>query len=175
MEILAFAVLAIFSLAGFFLIFLNLFGTLMILAGAVLFSWMTGFSILSIPVLAGLAALYLLGEMLDFLFTVVGAKKFGASNRAVLGAVVGGFIGSILGASFFGVGVFPGLLFGIFLGAFAVECMLRRDFGASFKAGLGGVVGVLGSVVVKAIIAFGMIGLVVYRLWTFYASSAASL
>lgn len=171
MEILAFTTLLIFTVVGFFLIFFNLFGTLLILAGALLFSWMTGFGVLSISVLILLTGLYLLGEILDFLFTILGAKKFGASNRAVIGALLGGFFGSLLGVSFFGIGIFPGMILGIFLGAFGMECLVRRDVKASLKAGVGGVVGVLGSVVVKVLIAVVMIGLLVTQVWAHYAAS----
>ena len=170
MEILAFVILAIFSVAGFFLIFLNLFGTLMIMAGALIFSWMTGFSVISISVLGLLAILYLLGEILDFIFTILGAKKFGASNRAVLGALAGGFLGSLIVASFLGVGLFPGLIAGIFLGAFAVECLAGRNLSSSIRAGFGGVVGVLGSVGVKFLIALFMIAILIYRLWSHYSA-----
>jgi len=156
MEIAALAILIIFSLIGFAAIFFTTFGTLIILMGAVLYALMTGFSILGLKVLFLLFMLYVLGEVLEYILVIIGAKKLGASNIAIAGAIVGGVAGAILGVGFFGIGLILGTFLGIFLGAFLVELIIQRDLIKSLKAGAGGVLGRLGSIVAKVIISIVM-------------------
>ena len=127
MEILPLVILILLSLIGFVAIFFTTFGTLVILLGAVLYAFMTGFSIVSLETLLVLLILYLCGEVLEYFFIIIGAKKLGASNAAVVGAIVGGIIGAILGAGVFGIGLILGTLVGIFLGAFVVELILQKN------------------------------------------------
>ena len=156
MEISALVILILLSLIGFAAIFFTTFGTLVILLGAVLYAFMTGFSIVSLETLLVLLILYLCGEVLEYFFIIIGAKKLGASNAAVVGAIVGGILGAILGAGVFGIGLILGTLVGIFLGAFVVELILQKNLVKSLKAGSGGVLGRLGSIVAKVIIAIIM-------------------
>lgn len=156
MEILALVILILLSLIGFAAIFFTTFGTLVILLGAVLYAFMTGFSIVRLETLLVLLILYLCGEVLEYFFIIIGAKKLGASNAAVVGAIVGGILGAILGAGVFGIGLILGTLVGIFLGAFVVELILQKNLVKSLKAGSGGVLGRLGSIVAKVIIALIM-------------------
>ena len=95
MEILALVILIISALIGFGAIFFTTFGTLIIFIGTLLYSLLTGFSILSVKTIAVLFILYLLGEGAEYLFVIIGAKKFGASNGAVIGALIGGVIGAM--------------------------------------------------------------------------------
>jgi uncharacterized protein YqgC (DUF456 family) len=157
MEILALTILAIFSLVGFAAIFFTTFGTLIILIGAVLHCALTQFSIISVKTFVILLTLYLCGEVVEYPFVVMGAKKFGASNSAAVGAIIGGIIGAIVGAPILGVGLIVGTFLGIFLGAFIVEFVIQKDLVKSLKAGTGGVLGRIGSVVVKVIIAAAML------------------
>jgi len=94
--------------------------------------------------------------VLEYIFIIVGAKKLGASNIAVAGAIVGGIAGAILGVGFFGIGLILGTFLGIFLGAFLVELIIQRDLVKSLKAGAGGVLGRLGSIAAKVIISIIM-------------------
>ncbi len=164
MEVLALVLLILFSLVGFAAIFFTTFGTLIILIGAILYALLTGFSILSIKALLVLLTLYLCGEVLEYVFIIFGAKKFGASNAAVVGAIIGGILGAIAGAAFFGIGLILGTFLGIFLGAFLVELMLKKDVIKSLKAGAGGVLGRIGSIVAKVIIAICMFTIVASRI-----------
>ena len=156
MEILALIILIIFSVVGFLAIFFTTFGTLIILIGALIYAVMTGFSILTIKTMVILLVLYLIGEVFENLSVIFGTKKMGASNLAVIGAVLGGIVGATLGVAALGIGVIPGTFLGIFLGAFLVELILKRDLVKSLKAGTGGLLGRLGSIVVKVIIALIM-------------------
>ena len=159
MEILALAILVIFSLIGFAAIFFTTFGTFIILIGAVLYAVMTGLSIIGLKILLILVTLYLCGEVLEYIFIIVGAKRLGASNPAVLGAIIGGIAGAVIGAGFFGVGLILGTFLGIFLGAFLVELVIQKDLVKSLKAGAGSVLGRAGSIVAKMVIALIMLGI----------------
>lgn len=153
MEAFALTILTIFSLAGFTAIFFTTFGTLIILIGAILHALLTNFSIITVKTLLILLVLYLCGEALEYIAVIVGAKKFGASNKAIAGAIIGGIAGAILGTAFFGIGLIFGAFAGIFLGAFLVELIAKKDVVKSIKAGAGGIAGRIGSIIAKVIIA----------------------
>ena len=153
MEIFALIILVVFGLVGLGAIFFTTFGTLIILIGAILYALLTGFSILSIKTLIILLLLFLTGEVFEYLFVIIGAKKFGASNAAVIGALIGGIAGAIAGIGFLGIGVILGTFLGIFLGALLVELLIHKNLVKSLKAGTGGVLGRVGSILVKVVIA----------------------
>ncbi|HWI64918.1 MAG TPA: DUF456 domain-containing protein [Symbiobacteriaceae bacterium] len=77
-----------------------------------------------------------------------GAKRFGAGKAGAWGAVVG----SIAGLFFMPIG----LVLGPFLGAMIFELVAGRDTKEAFRAGIGGVVGVLGSVLMNVLVGIGL-------------------
>jgi len=164
MEILALIILLIFSLVGFSAIFFTTFGTLIILIGAILYAAITGFSVITLKTLSILFILYLCGEVLEYLLVIAGAKKIGASNAAVVGALLGGVAGAIIGVGFFGVGIILGTFLGIFLGAFIAEFILHRNVVKSLKAGTGGILGRAGSIIAKVIIAIIMFAIMATKI-----------
>ena len=164
MEVLAIAILVIFSLIGFAAIFFTTFGTLIILLGSFFYAGLTNFAILDIKILIILLTLYLCGEVLEYVFIIIGSKKFGASNAAVVGAIIGAIIGAAAGTAIFGIGLLLGTFLGIFLGAFLVELIIQKDLVKSLKAGLGGVLGRVGSIVAKVIIAMIMFSVIIFRI-----------
>ena len=164
MEVLALVLLITFTLVGFACIFFTTFGTLVMLLGAILYALLTNLSIVGIETLLLLFGLYLVGEVSEYVFIIIGAKKFGASNAAVIGALVGGILGAIIGVFVVGIGIIFGTFLGIFLGAFLVELLIHRDLVKSLKAGTGGVLGRVGSIFVKMIIAIIMIAIVITKL-----------
>ena len=144
-------------------IFFTTFGTLIIFIGSLLYAILTSFSILTLKHLIILFILYLVGEVCEYILVIIGAKKLGASNTAVIGALIGALVGAIVGISVFGIGLILGTFCGIFLGAFVAELLVHRDLLKSIKAGAGGVLGRVGSIMVKVIIAFIMITIIVSR------------
>ena len=156
MQIAALIILILFSIAGFAALFFTTIGTLIILIGALIYSLMTGLSILTVKTLIILAVLYGIGELFENLLIITGAKKFGASNAAVVGAFIGGMLGAALGAPLLGVGLIIGAFLGIFLGAFIVELFVRKDLVKSVKAGTGSFLGRISSIAVKVVIAIVM-------------------
>ncbi|MDP3921402.1 MAG: DUF456 domain-containing protein [Candidatus Omnitrophota bacterium] len=168
MEYAAFAVLILFSLIGFFGIFFTSFGTFFILMGALAFAFMTDFAIFDVITLSLIAVLYAVGEVLEYVAVVIGAKKLGASNGAVVGAIIGGIVGAGVGALFFGIGAIPGTFLGIFLGAVLVELLVRKDLGQAIKAGVGGLIGRIGSIFAKLLIAVCIYLIMGYRIVEFF-------
>jgi len=162
-NVLAFMVLAVFSAAGLAALFLSCPGNLIILIGAVVFAFLTKFSIIGSKSLIILFSLYLFGEVAEYFLVILGAKKFGASNVAVVGAVIGGTAGAILGAPLLGVGILFGAFLGIFFGAFLVELLIQRNLVRSLKAGVGGVIGRIACIAVKVLVAILMLWVIAVR------------
>jgi uncharacterized protein len=157
MEILALFILALFCLIGFIAVFFNAFGTFIILAGAIAYAYLTEFSIITVNTLIILSILFIVGELLDYVFLIFGAKKFGASNKAVIAGMVGGILGAMMGIALLGIGALIGGFIGIFAGAFLMEYRLHQNVKKSFKVGAGSLLGVLGAIGVKFFLAVAMV------------------
>ena len=96
------------------------------------------------------AGAVVVAQCLDMLCTWWGARRFGASWRGALGAVVGGIIGVLtLG--------FIGLVVGPVLGAIVAELLSDRSLRDAGRAGLGTVVGGAVAFVLKFGISCAMI------------------
>jgi len=156
MDILAYAILILMCLTGFIFVFLAGPGTVLVLLGATIFAFMTRFSVLDLWTLVILVGLYLLGEFMEYVALIVGAKRLGASNAAIVGAIAGGILGAVGGSAWLVIGVIPGTLCGIFLGAFILELLVKRDWKQSLKSGIGSLVGRVGSIAAKFIVVLCM-------------------
>src|SRR5262245_65252262 len=100
------AVLVITGLLGLFLPAIP--GAPLIFLGLWIAAWIEGFAYAGLWTLVSLGVLALLTYGVDLWATLFGAKRFGASKRAVIGAILGSLIGIFLG--------FPGIIFGPFIG-----------------------------------------------------------
>jgi uncharacterized protein YqgC (DUF456 family) len=83
----------------------------------------------------------LLSLVLDYVASVYGAKRLGATWRGAVGALVGGVMGL-----FFGL---PGILLGPFLGATLAEMAGGREWKPASKAGVGALIGLAAGAVGK--------------------------
>lgn len=99
-------------------------------------------------VLIILAGLMIISLVFDVAATALGAKKFGATWRGAVGAVVGGLVGL-----FFAL---PGIILGPFLGAMLFEMLGDKEFKQAARAGLGAMLGLLLGVLGKFSIAVVM-------------------
>lgn len=86
----------------------------------------------------------------DFVATLFGAKRAGASKLALLGAGIGSILGIFSGL--WGLLVFP------FLGAVAGELLARQKFGQAGRVGLATWLGMMIGTLAKLAIALTMIG-----------------
>jgi uncharacterized protein YqgC (DUF456 family) len=100
-------------------------------------------------VLIILVWLTLVSLVFDFLASLLGSRKFGATWLGMTGAVVGGIIGL-----FFSL---PGIILGPFLGAMIFEMLGDKEFKQAVHAGLGATVGLLLGIVGKFAIGVVMI------------------
>ena len=132
-------------------------GTLLVFGGLWLAAYADRFAHVGTVGLAIIAVLGALSFAADFVASLAGAKRVGASPLALMGAAVGGFAGF-----FFGI---PGLLLGPFAGAAAGELVARRNLRRAGKVGLGTWLGLLVAAVLKVVIAV----LMVATYFAFYA------
>ena len=125
-------------------------GILLVFGGLFLAAWAEGFTRVGWIGLTVIGILAALAFTADFVASLLGAKRVGASAKALIGAAIGGFIGI-----FFGL---PGILLGPFIGAITGELMARGGWKQATKVGVGTALGLLFAAVAKLVIAFLMIG-----------------
>ena len=116
-------------------------GTPLILIAAIGHRLFFGDASVSNLVLGVLVALTVVSLVFDFFASMLGAKKFGATWRGMLGAVIGGIIGL-----FFSL---PGIILGPFLGAMLFEMLGGQEFKRATRAGAGAAIGLLLGIVGK--------------------------
>jgi len=131
----AFIVFALVSLAGIILTFFGIGGTFLVLIGAILYdliSWSWTITFTTLLIVLGLAVL---GEILEWLITMLGSKAGGVSRWGIIGTIAGSIIGGILLSPLMPIiGTFLGILLGAILGAFAFELMHTKQAGKAWKA-----------------------------------------
>ena len=86
--------------------------------------------------------------VMDYLASIYGAKRFGATRNGMVGAIVGGIVGL-----FFNL---PGILLGPFIGSALFELLGGREFKPAMKAGLGATLGLFAGAVGKLLCCFAM-------------------
>jgi uncharacterized protein YqgC (DUF456 family) len=143
------ALIVIIGLAGLFLPAIP--GAPLVFIGLLLAAWAEDFAYAGIWTLVILGFLALLTYGVDLWATMFGAKKFGASKRAVIGALIGAVVGIFLG--------FPGVLFGPFIGAVIGELSARRGLHDATRAGIGATIGLVLGAALKIALALSMIGI----------------
>ncbi|HET9651641.1 MAG TPA: DUF456 domain-containing protein, partial [Usitatibacter sp.] len=114
-------------------------------------AWADGFARVGYVTLTIIGVLAALSFVVDFVASVLGAKRVGASPQALVGAAIGGGAGI-----FFGI---PGILIGPFLGAALGEYVARGRLAQAGKVGFGTWLGLLVAAIAKVVIAFMMVGI----------------
>lgn len=126
-------------------------GAPLLFLGLLFGAWAEDFSYIGVWTLLMLAAMAALTYVVEFAASILGVKKYGGSNRAMIGAALGGFAGLFLGI--------PGILIGPFAGAVIGELSLQRSLDEASRAGFGTVVGMALGIAGKLAIGIAMIGL----------------
>ena len=124
-------------------------GTLLVFAGLFIAAWADAFAHVGGVGLAIIGALGILAFVADFVASLMGAKRVGASPLALAGAAVGGLVGF-----FFSI---PGMIIGPFAGAVAGEFLAKGRLAQAGKVGLGTWLGLIAAAVLKVVIACLMI------------------
>lgn len=145
------AVLILGGLAGTVLPMLP--GIPMIFGGIWLAAAVDGYRHLGAGWLLAIGTLGALGVAVDFVAGTLGARRVGASARALWGATIGAVAGMFLGI--------PGLVLGPFVGALLGELSAGNSVLRSAHVGAGTWVGLLVGTLVKLVISFVMVGLFV--------------
>lgn len=134
-------------------------GAMLIVAGLVVAAWAEGFSRVGVWTLVVIGAIGAASYLVDFAAAALGARKFGASPRAMVGAGLGTLLGLFLGL--------PGIIIGPFIGAVAGELTVHRDYAKVGKAGLAAWIGFVVGMAVKVGIAFLMIAIFLSAMFVF--------
>ena len=101
-------------------------GVPLIFLSALVYSILTDFEYVGVPLIALLGLFAAIALVLDFFATTYGARRFGASNWGTAGGAIGGIVGALAGALFFGIGALFGLILGTIGGVFLGEYLKRR-------------------------------------------------
>jgi uncharacterized protein len=130
--------------------------------------WLAAFGAIAWPL--GIAiAILVIGIGVDLMASQWGAKKAGASNWGVWGAVIGmilGFLGFLPTVPIGGpIGLILGLMLGPLLGAIVGEFLFTKDLQKSIKAGIGIVVGSVVGNVIQGVLAIAPVVAFVWTTW----------
>ncbi|NUS59469.1 MAG: DUF456 domain-containing protein [Lysobacter sp.] len=150
------ALLVLVGLAGVVLPALP--GLPLVFAGMLLAAWAGGFQEIGPFPLVVLGLLTLVSFVVDFWATAHGAKRVGASRKALVGAVLGTFAGLFFAPI--------GLFVGPFVGALLGELWHGREFRRAAKVGFGTWLGIVIAIVLKLGLAFTMLAVFAFA-WFF--------
>jgi hypothetical protein len=162
MPTLAPLVLVLASVAGLLLIPFGLPGLWVIVLGIIGYGWLTDFASVSGVLIAAAIGLASLGEIVEAWIGFGFAKRYGGSNRAGWGALVGGLTGAVVGVPVPVIGSVIGGFVGAFMGAALFEYTRARRSDVAARAGWGAVLGRAAAAAVK--MAIGIV-LSVAALW----------
>lgn len=149
------------TLLALILTTLRLPGGWLIVAEAIGYGWWTDWDRVGWLFVGVMAALALLGELLELATSVLAARKVGASQRAAWGGFFGGFLGMIF-LSFLVpipvVGTLCGAVMGCFIGAMIGELTAKSELAQGARVGLFSAMGFVLGTVAKLVVTFMMAG-----------------
>ena len=125
-------------------------GAPLIWLGMFVYGLMTGFFNLPWWFYLGQAAGVGLILLADHVATALSIRRYGGSVRAMWGGLAGGLLGVILLGP-------AGIIFGPFAGAIVAELLAKRDIYTAARAGFATIYGLVGGLLLKLVIAGGMI------------------
>ena len=129
-------------------------GALFLVLGVVLIAWAEGFERIGWPTIVIAAVLAALMTIVDWVASLLGAKRMGASAWGLVGAGLGLVVGM-----FFGL---PGILLGPPVGAFALEFAKDPQFKRAARAGAGVALGFLLGTAGKLALAAVLVGVLAW-------------
>ncbi len=158
MDYLVFIIFFLVAFGGLVSLIFGLPGNFIILADSILYGWYGGFKEITYKVILILIALTILGEVIEYVLGIVGAKKRGASKGAIIASIAGGIVGAIICAPFlFGIGSLIGAFLGAFAGAFLIEYYQGKGVNQAMESGWGALLGRVGGAITKGFIGVMMI------------------
>lgn len=146
-----YAVISFLMLPGVALVFFPIFPAMFYLwVLALTYGFVDGWQHLSLTIFSVLSAIFIISFAIDFFSGLLGAKLFGASKKAILGAIFGGLLGVIILPPF-------GALPGIFLGVLIVELLQAKDHANSLKAASGAMLGAMTGMIINFCLALSFL------------------
>lgn len=142
------AVLMVVGIAGIILPVLP--GLPVTFLGMLLAAWLDGFARVGWVSLAVLGVMTALSVVVDILSSVMGARRVGASRKALIGAA----LGTVAGLFFGPIGIVAGPFFGALLG----ELWHGKELNLAARVGLATWIGMVVGMVLKLGLGFAMLG-----------------
>ena len=116
-------------------------GNWLMVISAAFFAWITKpHEMITIYTLISITVLALIGEIIEFLAGLCGARKAGASFVASIGAIIGAISGALIGTIFIPIpliGTIIGGCLGAGTGTWIIEMILGKPHHQSIKSGIG--------------------------------------
>ena len=134
-------------------------GSALIFAGLLLAAWVDGFARVGWATLTLIFCIGVLSYVVDFIAASLGAKRAGASPRAMVGAALGTVVGMFLGPI--------GLLLGPLAGAVLGEWTKHRDWKNAGRVGAAAWIGFILGSAVKIALAFSMVAIFLAAMFVF--------
>lgn len=129
-------------------------GSPLLFGGAWLLAWLDGYQRVGGWTVALIGLLALLAWAIDYVAAIVGVKKAGASQQAMLGAGLGALLGLPLGLI--------GLIGGPVVGAMLGEYLARKDEVQAGKAGLAAGLAFVVAMALKLGLGIAMLGVLAF-------------
>lgn len=148
-DLLPILLLVLAFLVGLFLVPLGLPGLWLMVLALLGYAALGGFAQVGWVVVVVAAVLAGFAEIVEAWLGFRLARRYGASNRAGWGAIVGGLLGAVLGTPIPIVGSVVGAFLGAFLGAALLERSTGAAGHASLRAGWGALLGRAAAAAVK--------------------------
>jgi hypothetical protein len=140
-HVLAILLLSAVFLAGLALVALGLPGLWVMVLAFLGYGWLTDFHTVSLTLIAVVVGLAVLGEIVEAWVGFRFARRYGGSNRAGWGALVGGLVGAAVGVPVPVLGSVIGGFVGAFAGAALFEYTRAGRTDVAVGAGWGAVLG----------------------------------
>jgi uncharacterized protein YqgC (DUF456 family) len=135
-------------------------GTLAIYFAFFVYGWFYGFDSFGFVFWSIQTTIVVFIFAADYAVSALGVKKFGGSRASVIGSILGLIAGPFVIPAF-------GLLIGPFVGAVIGELIHGTPIQKTFMVGVGSLVGLFSSMVMKIVFQLGMILIFVLWLWLF--------
>ena len=131
-------------------------GTLLVWGGILLGAWIDDFARVGTTTVVIVTVLAVLAWSLDYVAGLLGARRVGASKKALLGAAVGTVAGLFMGL--------VGVLFMPLVGAAIGEYVVQKDQRHAVRVGVATWVGIMVGLIAKVVLSFIMVGIFVLAL-----------
>lgn len=158
MEIILIVLLYVFLVISMMTIPFNIPGTFLMAGFYLLYQLLDQRPGIDWKIVGILLAVAVFLELIEFLLTAWGSRKYGASRIGTVGAIVGSIVGAIVGSGMAPlVGTLLGAFAGAFIGAFALEYLRKPDFDKAMEVGKGALFGAVGGKISKIIGAIALL------------------